>query len=146
MTVNNFNYFLLYFKKYKKIFPQQHHYVSSPVDAAAKAVNAGVDLELSPDGRTSFFYNLTEAYRLGKVKPEQLRRSVKKLFYTRMRLGEFDPESMNPYSKINSSAVQSTQHRMTARRLAEESFVLLKNLKETLPILKKIDYLSVIKI
>ncbi|CAD5111306.1 DgyrCDS624 [Dimorphilus gyrociliatus] len=117
---------------------------NSPVDAAADAVNAGVDLELSPDGHRSFFYNLTQAVKYGKVKVTALRESVKKLFYTRMRLGEFDPEYLNPYSKINTNVIQSKKHREVARKLAEQSFVLLKNLKETLPILKIINRLALI--
>ena len=37
---------------------------------------------------------------------EEVRENVKPLFYTRMRLGEFDPEDMNPYTKIDYTAIQ----------------------------------------
>ena len=44
-----------------------------------------------------------------------------------MRLGEFDPPSMNPYSQLNLSVVQSQEHRDLAVYAAMQSFVLLKN-------------------
>lgn len=53
--------------------------------------------------------------------------SNKRLFYTRMRLGHFDPPHLNPYSSINSSVVQSPLHREAAIDTATKSFVLLKN-------------------
>ena len=58
---------------------------------------------------------------------EELIERVKPLYYTRMRLGEFDPPTMNPYSQLNLSEVQSPQHRHLALYTAMQSFVLLKN-------------------
>lgn len=51
-----------------------------------------------------------------------------------MRLGEFDPPDMNPYSALDLSSVQSQEHRDLAVEAAIKSFVLLKNLKHTLPL------------
>ena len=65
------------------------------------------------------------------------------MFYTRLRLGEFDPEQMVPYNKINMSVVQSQAHRELAINAATMSFVLLKNSRNTLPIKKKIQRLAV---
>ena len=57
-----------------------------------------------------------------------MREAVKPVFYTRMRLGEFDPPGMNPYSKLDvKSVVQSPSHREMAIQAALRSFVLLKN-------------------
>ena len=63
-----------------------------------------------------------------------VRERVKPLFLTRMRLGEFDPPSMNPYLKINDSQILSRRHRDLAKTAAIKSFVLLKNEEKTLPI------------
>jgi beta-glucosidase len=43
----------------------------------------------------------TKKFFLSKklVNESTLRELVKPLFYTRMRLGEFDPPEMNPYSR-----------------------------------------------
>lgn len=63
-----------------------------------------------------------------------LRDRVRPLFYTRMRLGEFDPPAMNPYSTLDLSVVQSAEHRNLSLEAAVKSFVLLKNVRGTLPL------------
>jgi len=62
--------------------------------------------------------------------------SQKPIFYARMRLGDFDPVEMNPYSKIDMSIVLSPEHRELAVQAASMSFVLLKNVNGYLPIKK----------
>src|SRR6202034_918345 len=56
-----------------------------------------------------------------------------RLFTARMKLGMFDPPDMVPYSKIDESLLDSTEHRAMARKLANEAMVLLKN-DGTLPL------------
>lgn len=63
-----------------------------------------------------------------------LRDRVRPLFYTRLRLGEFDPPAMNPYNALELSVVQSSEHRNLSLEAAIKSFVLLKNQRDTLPL------------
>lgn len=79
------------------------------------------------------FLFTVDAVKKGKVKEEVVRERVKPLFYTRMRLGQFDPPDDNPYSKLNNSIVESPEHRALALEAAQKSFVLLKN-KNILPL------------
>src|ERR1035438_2343512 len=44
-----------------------------------------------------------------------------------MKLGMFDPPEMVPYSQIDEKELDSAAHRALARKLANESMVLLKN-------------------
>jgi beta-glucosidase len=44
-----------------------------------------------------------------------------------MKLGMFDPPDMVPYTKIDEKELDSAEHRALARKLANESMVLLKN-------------------
>ena len=60
------------------------------------------------------------------------------MWYTRMRLGEFDPPEMNPYTNISIDVIQSESHRLLATEAAKMSFVLLKNEKNLLPIKQKL--------
>ena len=60
-----------------------------------------------------------------------------------MRLGEFDPEDMNPYNEINTSVIQSSEHREMAIKAAMRSFVLMKNDKNVLPLKSKVSNLAV---
>jgi beta-glucosidase len=52
----------------------------------------------------------------------------------RFRLGEFDPPSMVPFSKIPASDIDSPAHRELALRMARESIVLLENKDYFLPL------------
>lgn len=52
-----------------------------------------------------------------------------------MRLGEFDPPSMNSYASLKpEDYIQSDVHRSLAEEFAMKSFVLLKNSANTLPL------------
>ena len=59
------------------------------------------------------------------------------LYIVIFRLGEFDPDSMNPYSTINLDQVLSPEHRALAVDVSVKTFVLLKNEENTLPITKQ---------
>ena len=57
--------------------------------------------------------------------------------------GEFDPPSLNPYTAINMSVVQSPEHRHLAVTAAQMSFTLLKNHENALPLKSKVHKLAV---
>lgn len=63
-----------------------------------------------------------------------VRERVKPLFYTRMRLGEFDPPENNPFASLDSSVAESPEHQALAVEAAVKSFVLLKNQNNVLPL------------
>ena len=65
------------------------------------------------------------------------------MWYTRMRLGEFDPPEMDPYTNISIDVIQSESHRWLATQAAKMSFVLLKNEKNLLPIKQKFKKVTV---
>ncbi|XP_064618402.1 uncharacterized protein LOC135482379 [Liolophura sinensis] len=117
-----------------------HKYINNNVDTAAACVNAGCNLELFgpyPNAPQPVYTAIYEAFKQGKISEATLRERVKPLFMTRMRLGDFDPKSMNPYSKLDLSVVQSQPHRSLAVKAAIESIVLLKNVNGFLPLPKK---------
>ena len=118
-----------------------HKYYRSVVEAAAAAANAGVNLEL-PENSPAYLH-LVEAVQQGLVKTETVRTLVMPLFYTRMRLGEFDPPPSNPYSSIDMSVIENEYHRELAIFAATQTFVLLKNNATTLPFTSKIQRLAV---
>lgn len=105
-----------------------HRYIQNIEDAAVACVEAGLNLELHADSyaRGAFDW-LKDALKDGKISETLLTERVKPLFYTRMRLGEFDPPQMNPYNDLDLSVVQSAEHRKLALLAAMQSFVLLKN-------------------
>jgi len=118
-----------------------HKYYSNVTEAAAAAANAGVNLEL-PDDSPAYLH-LEDAVQQGLVKSETLFELVKPLFYTRMRLGEFDPPTSNPYASIGLDVIENKHHRELAVFAASQSFVLLKNEAKTLPFTSKFHRLAV---
>jgi len=118
-----------------------HKYYKTVVEAAAGAANAGVNLEL-PDDSPAYLH-LKEAVQTRLVTTDKIVELVKPLFYTRMRLGEFDPPATNPYASINQSQIENEIHREIAIVAATESFVLLKNDGGLLPLISKINRLAV---
>lgn len=111
-----------------------HHYVSDYVTAAVEAINAGVNLEVSHNKPDNVFMQLVTAVAQGNISEFLVRDRAKPLFYTRMRLGEFDPPEMNPYSRLNLSLVLSPAHQALSLEAAKKSFVLLKNEDNFLPV------------
>ena len=61
------------------------------------------------------------------VRSSAIDTALVRLFTARIRLGMFDPPAVVPYSKLDESELDSAAHRSLARRLANESMVLLKN-------------------
>nr|XP_032622691.1 probable beta-D-xylosidase 7 [Chelonoidis abingdonii] len=111
-----------------------HRYTHSFLETAIASVNAGCNLELAFGLTENVFMSISEAVAKGNITLETVRARVRPLFYTRLRLGEFDPPAMNPYSALDLSAVQSPTHRRLAVEAAIKSFVLLKNQRGTLPL------------
>ncbi len=107
-----------------------HNYFDSFTDAVSAAIKAGCNIEL-----IGFIYLYAKrAIEEGKLTEEDMRNNAKPLFYSRMRVGEFDPPELNPYTNINITAVHSKAHHDLAEDAAVKSFVLMKNLKNTLPL------------
>ncbi|KAM9320137.1 uncharacterized protein PAF06_004614 [Gastrophryne carolinensis] len=111
-----------------------HKYTSSYLETAIASVNSGCNLELSFNLADNVFMRIKDAVTLGNITLETVKERLYPLFYTRMRLGEFDPPDMNPYSALDLSSVQTPEHRELAVEAAVKSFVLLKNLRNTLPL------------
>jgi beta-glucosidase len=114
-------------------FYQGHRVVSTPVEAAALAVNSGVSLNC---GGT--FPYLVDAVQQGLVTEETIDENLAILLRTRFKLGMFDPPEMNPYSRIPTAVIHSEKHQQLARRAAVESMVMLKNANNVLPLQKDI--------
>ncbi|BFZ18771.1 hypothetical protein BsWGS_21810 [Bradybaena similaris] len=110
------------------------HYANNTVDAAAAALNAGCNLEMANNLAQNVYMSIVEAVRQGKLTEAMVRERVRPLFYTRMRLGEFDPPDHNPFAQLNKSVAESAEHIALAVEAASKSFVLLKNQDSILPL------------
>ena len=102
---------------------RRFHLAKTPEEAAALAINAGVDLECGGVMQK----NLGKALEDGLVTQATIDRAIGNVLRTKFKLGLFDPVEMNPYSKISADVIGSPAHQQIALKAAQESMVLLKN-------------------
>ena len=119
-------------------FHAHHKVTRTAAESAALAVKSGCDLNC---GCT--YCKLEEAVMLGLLTEEDLNRALRRLLTTRFKLGMFDPEKNVPWSKLSPEIVNCEAHRKLARRMAQESIVLLKN-NGVLPLRKNLRHILVV--
>ncbi|MGC2615054.1 MAG: glycoside hydrolase family 3 C-terminal domain-containing protein [Terracidiphilus sp.] len=107
-----------------------HRYRPTQAQGAAISVIRGMDNECVTF--TSRFGEPVEkayidAVQEGYLPESTLDTALIRLFTARIKLGMFDPPDMVPYTKIDEKELDSAEHRAHARKLANESIVLLKN-------------------
>lgn len=111
-----------------------HHYYTNHADSIADTIKSGVDC--IPDEPELIISALEEALERNLLLEEDIDNALRNIFRIRFRLGEFDPDGLNPYTKIDESALCSEKHSKLALRAAQESIVLLKNQNQFLPLNK----------
>ncbi len=75
-----------------------------------------------------------EAYELGILKEEDMDRSIRCMMETKLRLGVYDRENLNPYDRVTEDDIDSPKAREICKELSRESIVLLKNENGALPL------------
>lgn len=110
-------------------FHRHHAVTKDSSESAALAVRNGCDLNC---GCT--YNDLMLAVRAGQITEAEIDTALRRLLNTKFKLGMFDPEGHVPYTRIPESVIDSPSHRALARRAAAESFVLLKNADNLLPL------------
>ncbi len=104
----------------------------------AKSIQAGNDIDCGNASRP----NGLEAVLNGYMSEEELNIAVYRLFLQRMRVGEFDPDPR--YGDITPDVLEKDEHIAVAEELAEESWVLLKNEDNILPLKKDIKNMALV--
>ena len=108
-----------------------HHYKPTQAQASAVSLRAGMDNECA-----DFFTKVNDdhdykpyldAVKEGYLTEGEIDTTLTRLFTARVKLGMFDPPEMAPFTKIDESELDGPAHRALARKLANESMVLLKN-------------------
>ncbi len=107
-----------------------HRYRPTQAQGVAISVIRGMDNECVTFNKR-FGEPVDKAYidavQQGYLPESTLDTALIRLFTARIKLGMFDPPAMVPYSNIDEKELDSAEHRAHARKLAEESMVLLKN-------------------
>jgi beta-glucosidase len=108
-----------------------HHYRPTQPQASAISLIRGMDNECIDGGEISKddhdYHPYIDAMQQGYLPQSAVDTALIRLYTARIKLGMFDPPDMDPYGKIDEKERSSPEHRALARKVAEESMVLLKN-------------------
>ena len=101
---------------------------------SAMSLSAGTDMDMVADG---FLTTLEKSLKEGKVTMAEIDKACRRILEAKYKLGLFD----NPYKYCDASRVKkdifTAENRAVARKIATETFVLLKNENNLLPLQRK---------
>ncbi len=104
-------------------------------DAVVVAINAGIDMNMTPYDYDRFISTLTLAVEAGDIPMERIDDAVRRILRVKFELGLFE----HPYANAAKLAeVGSQEHRAVAREAVAKSLVLLKNAGPALPLSKEL--------
>lgn len=116
---------------YTAIAEMTEHGMGDLKQVSALALHAGTDMDMVSDG---FVGTLEASLREGKVTLEAIDRACRRILEAKYKLGLFD----DPYRYLDARRAEkeifTSAHRSEARRIAAQTFVLLKNDGGILPL------------
>lgn len=113
---------------------ENQDYASSPEDAVADVLNAGMDINCG----TYLVRHTLSALKQGKVQEDDINRALFNLFSVQLRLGHFDGNpTKKQFRKLGPKDICTKEHRELALEAARQGIVLLKNENKFLPLKKE---------
>ena len=114
-----------------------HGFCKDEMEAALKSVDAGIDMEMVSG---TFIRHLEELVKDGEIPEATINNAVRNILRLKFRLGLFD----NPYVNTDQHVKYAPEHLAKAKEAVEQSVILLKNDRETLPFTDKIRTIAVV--
>ena len=111
-----------------------HGYARDLHDAAVRALEAGVDMEMAQNA-TAYGQSLAAALKAGEISLQQIETADRRILTAKVRLGLFE----HPYvdQAQVASVLDAPEHRTQERMAAERSAILLRNENGLLPLKKE---------
>ena len=110
------------------------HGIGDLQEVSARALKAGTDMDMVAEG---FIGTLEQSLKEGKITEADIDKACRRILEAKYKLGLF----ADPYKycdvKRAKKEIFTPEHRSTARRIATETFVLLKNEGNLLPLQRK---------
>jgi beta-glucosidase len=111
---------------------ETHKYLPGPVEAAAAAIKAGINLDCS----TVLQEDCIKAIQKGLLTEKEVDGALITLLRTEFKLGFYDDPTATPWHAYGADSVHNAFHAAMARKAAQQSMVLLKNTNNLLPLNK----------
>ena len=116
---------------YTAISEMINHGMGDLQTVSALALKAGTDMDMVADG---FLGTLEQSLGEGKVTMEDIDKACRRILEAKYKLGLFDDPYRYLDPKRAKKEVYTDEHRAAARKLATETFVLLQNKDNVLPL------------
>jgi beta-glucosidase len=107
-----------------------YHVAADFAGAIAKAVNAGVDMSMTPSDYVGWNAGLMQDVRQGLVSEKRIDQSVRRILRLKFELGLFD----HPLVDVSKANAAVTAGRDATLKAARESITLLRNQNNVLPL------------
>lgn len=116
-----------------------HGFSSDEADAAVRAINAGVDMEMTSH---AYLHHLAQAVKNHTVQQATVDEAVRRILIAKYKLGLFE----HPYvdATLSKSIIGSPEIRNAARKIATETAVLLRNEGGLLPLKRNLGSIALI--
>lgn len=118
-----------------------HRYAADKKDAAAKALNAGLDMEMVS---TCYLTYLKDLIQEGRVQESALNDAVRRILNKKYELGLFEDPFRYCNPQRSARVLNSPEIREVSLRMAERSIVLLENRNEILPLSSQVKSIALI--
>ncbi len=118
-----------------------HGFASGPKQAAERAINAGLDMDMMSG---AYRDHLAELVKEGRVEMKTIDEAVRRILRMKFRLGLFSDPYRSTSAEREKNTLLSPANRKAAREVAGESIVLLKNQGNLLPLSNGIKSIAVI--
>jgi beta-glucosidase len=116
----------------------RHKVLKSGVEVAAAAIKAGISLDCS----LILQNDVLTAVKQKLLTVKEIDAALAKTLRTQVKLGFFDDPTKSKFYSYGADSISNAAHQALARKAAQQSMVLLKNDKNTLP-LKKENFSSI---
>ena len=116
---------------YTAISEMMNHGMGDLQTVSALALKAGTDMDMVADG---FLGTLEQSLNEGKVTMADIDKACRRILEAKYKLGLFDDPYRYLDAKRAKKEIYTDEHRAAARKLATETFVLLQNKDNVLPL------------
>ncbi len=116
---------------YTAISEMIQHGMGNLQEVSALALKAGTDMDMVADG---FLGTLEKSLNEGKVAMADIDKACRRILEAKYKLGLFDDPYRYLDAKRAKKEIYTDEHRAAARQLATETFVLLQNKDNVLPL------------
>ena len=118
---------------YTGIMEMTAHGIGDMETVSLRALDAGVDMDMVSEG---FFNHVKAGIESGKISKKTLDDACRRILEAKYKLGLFEDPYKYCDTERAATSIYTNEHRAVARKVAAESFVLLKNEGNLLPLKK----------